>query len=100
MPEVQPLDENQFTDVGRHEPHDPFGHSGLNATPAPIVRPRTKATKKNAVWIVLGLILHLTAVALLVGYLTNWFAFMRPPEPDRPEEKKTTITKPKAKPSG
>jgi serine/threonine protein kinase len=77
MPEVHPLEDNSATDVGRHEHHDPFGHSGFGATPTPIVRRRAKPTKRNLVWIIAGLILHLTAVALLIGYLTNWFAFVR-----------------------
>ena len=96
MPEVHPLDDHSAADVGRHEHHDLFGHSGIGATPAPIVRPRTKATKKNLVWIIAGLILHLTAVALLIGYLTNWFGLARPAETEH--EDRSSISKPKGKP--
>ncbi|HKA06705.1 MAG TPA: hypothetical protein VKD71_05565, partial [Gemmataceae bacterium] len=101
MPEVHPLDDHHYTDVGRHEHHDPFGHSALGGSSRPIVRPRKKATKRNMVWILAGLFLHLTAVALLIGYLTNWFSFSRPPEPDthRTDDKKTTPSKSKPKTS-
>jgi serine/threonine protein kinase len=74
MPDVQPLDEHQYTDIGRPEQLNPFSPSGLNS-PSPIVRPRAKPTRKNMAWVVAGLLLHLIAVALLIGYLTNWFSF-------------------------
>jgi serine/threonine-protein kinase len=101
MPEVHPLDDHHYTDVGRHEHHEPFSPSALGGSSKPIVRKPTKATKRNMVWILAGLFLHLTAVALLIGYLTNWFAFSRTPDPDthRTDEKKTTPTKSKPKTS-
>ena len=93
MPEVQPLDEHQYTDVGRPD-HNPFSSSGVNS-PLPIVRRRAKPTRKNMLWIIAGLLLHLIAVALLVGYLTNWFSFSQSSQPDRTDERKEGITKPK-----
>ncbi|MBO0698538.1 MAG: serine/threonine protein kinase, partial [Zavarzinella sp.] len=81
LPEIQPLESP--SDSGR-------GFGSLGADQSQVLRPRPKATKKHLGWVIAGLILHLTALALLVGYLTNWFAFVRPPEPDghQVEEKK------------
>jgi hypothetical protein len=50
-------------------------------------------------WVLAGLLLHLIAIALLVGYLTNWFAFGRSAEPDRVDDRKNDTTKPKWKPN-
>jgi eukaryotic-like serine/threonine-protein kinase len=77
MPEVHPFDDHGDADVGRPEHHDPFGHSAIGSSGPKIARVRPKATKRNFAWIIAGLILHLAAVALLIGYLTNWFAFAR-----------------------
>jgi len=77
MPEVHPMEDHGYADVGHPEHHDLFGHSAIGTNTRPIIRRRTRATKKNLIWIVAGLILHLTAVVLLIGYLTNWFAFAR-----------------------
>jgi serine/threonine protein kinase len=86
LPEVQPLESN--SDSGR-------GFGALAADQSQVLRPRRKPAKKHLGWVVAGLILHLTALALLVGYLTNWFAFARSPEPDgnQVEEKKDVPTK-------
>ena len=86
MPEIHPLDDH----------HDPFGHSHLGTNAPTISRPRTRPTKKNYTWIVAGLILHLAAIILAIGFFTNWFAFLRSSEPDNTiEEKKDAPTKPK-----
>jgi eukaryotic-like serine/threonine-protein kinase len=86
MPEIHPLDDH----------HNPFGSSRLGTSSPTIARPRTRPTKRNYVWIVAGLILHLTALIILIGYLTNWFAFARTTEPDNTvQEKKDTPTKTK-----
>jgi serine/threonine protein kinase len=80
LPTVEPLPEFHPLEDSAHGDSGTFGSSAFG-TSAPGVRPRAKPTKKNAVWVIAGLILHLSAVVLLVGYLTNWFAFLRSPEP-------------------
>jgi eukaryotic-like serine/threonine-protein kinase len=91
MPEIHPLDEHHDADH-----HNPFGNSGMGTDGPAITRSRARPTKKNYVWIIAGLILHLTAVIILIGYLTNWFAFARTSERDNTvEEKKDAPIKPK-----
>jgi serine/threonine protein kinase len=69
LPEIQPLETP--SDSGR-------GFGALAAGQSRLLRPRIKPTRKHLGWVIAGLVLHLTALALLVGYLTNWFAFARP----------------------
>jgi eukaryotic-like serine/threonine-protein kinase len=96
LPEVQPLDEHDG-----HGDQDPFGHSALGTGTTRAPRPRTKATKNNMVWIIAGLCLHLTAVILLIGWLTNWFSFSSKTEDPPPKvEKKDDTTPVKKKKRG
>jgi hypothetical protein len=69
LPEIQPLD--SASDSGRG-----FGSLGTDQSRV-LLRPRPKPSRKHLGWVIAGLVLHLTALALLVGYLTNWFAFVR-----------------------
>jgi len=98
LPEVHQLDEHDG-----HGDHDPFGHSVMGADTPRAPRAKAKATKKNMVWIIAGLCLHLTAIIILIGWLTNWFSFSSKPEdPPAKVEKKddTTPTKKKGKRGG
>jgi serine/threonine protein kinase len=90
LPEVQPLDEHAYSDVGHH---DPFGHSSVvNAARA--ARPRAKATSWNKILIIAGLILHLTGTIMCLGYfgiIPNPFARSEShPEPIKEEKKDQT----------
>ena len=55
--------------------HDPFAHSGHDAFDSEPSRPRPKKAKKSiaAIWIVIGLMLHVGAILLLVGFFMGWF---------------------------
>jgi len=99
LPEVHPFDEHAAHDAPGDGHLESFDHSAMGANAPLAPRPKTKATGKNMVWIVAGLCLHGTAVILLIGYLTNWFAFSSTPTaPEQKEEKKaTTKYKPKIK---
>jgi serine/threonine protein kinase len=69
LPEIQPLD--SVSDSGR-------GFGALLAGQSRVLRARARGARKHLGWVIAGLILHLTALALLIGYLTNWFSFARP----------------------
>ncbi len=88
QPEIHPLDDHHHD--GHHDGEDHFTSSG----PAR-ARPKVKA-KKSVSWIIAGLLLHGSGVLLLVGWMTNWFAFMRTPENPQEHkiEKKAETTKP------
>lgn len=95
LSESHPLNEQHPQDDVHLES---FEHSAMGASAPLASRPKAKATGKNLVWIVAGLCLHATAIILLIGYLTNWFAVSSPPPaPEQKEEKKPT-TKYKWKP--
>jgi eukaryotic-like serine/threonine-protein kinase len=91
LPDIQPLDEHH---EGNGEHLEAFGHSAIGADVPRGPRQKTKATRKNKTWIVVGLCLHLLAVVLLIGLVTNWFASSK--SSDSPEHK-TTTTKGKGK---
>jgi hypothetical protein len=86
LPEIQPLDSP--SDSGRGL--GAFDPRALGADQSRVLRPRRKATRKHLGWVITGLILHLMGLALLIGYATNWFAFIRSPAPENNsvEEKK------------
>jgi eukaryotic-like serine/threonine-protein kinase len=69
LPEIQPLE--SVSDSGR-------GFGALAADPSQVVRLRPTRARRHLGWVIAGLILHLTALALLIGYLMNWFSFGRP----------------------
>jgi eukaryotic-like serine/threonine-protein kinase len=90
LPEIQPLDGQ--SDSGRGL--GAFDPAALGADQSRVLRPRPKPRKKHLGWVVAGLIMHLTAVILLIGYLTNWFSFARSGSDDKTvEEKKDVPTK-------
>ena len=95
MPEVHPLNEDHAHGDGHLES---FEHSAMGANAPLAPRQKAKATGKNMVWIVAGLCLHATAVILLIGYLTNWFAFSSTPTTPENKEVKKATTKYKGKP--
>ncbi|MSR52785.1 MAG: serine/threonine protein kinase [Gemmataceae bacterium] len=94
LPEIHPLDEHHAHDDGHL---DTFEHSAMGANAPLATRPKAKATGKNMVWIVAGLCLHVSAVILLIGYMTNWFASSSTPTPPEHKEEKKATTKYKGK---
>ena len=81
-PLVEPLSDSQpQLEVGTSN-EDQFGQDD-----SPLrIRPKVKK-QKSYTWVFFGLALHFTAVLLLAGWLTNWFAFLRP-VPEKTEEPK------------
>ena len=98
-PLVEPLDERR---PSSHGDVDPFGHDPMSAEAIRPRRRKAKATRRHVVWIVAGLLLHLTALLLLIGWATNWYAFLMPADPadqkqdQKDEPKKTGKKKPKS----
>lgn len=85
---------------GHGEHQEAFEHSAMGADAPRAPKPRTQASAKNKVWIVIGLILHLTATTMCLGWLgviPNPFA-AKPTNPDTPSiEKKDDHTTTPAK---
>jgi len=80
-PVVEPLHDDHLplADHLADDPHDHHGEDQFTSNTA--ARPRPKvAAKKSMTWVIAGLLLHGTAVLLLVGWMTNWFAFLRTPD--------------------
>ncbi|WP_020473840.1 serine/threonine protein kinase [Zavarzinella formosa] len=87
LPEVHPLDDHHDGE------NDQFGPSDTPARPRPKVAP-----KKSLTWVFAGLILHGTAVVLLVCWILGVFS-SRPavPEKTEPHKEKVNDSKPKQK---
>jgi serine/threonine protein kinase len=90
LPEFHPLSES--SDPGTSSGSGlKFSSGAFGTDSSTAVRPRARPAKKSLGWLVAGVVLHLTAILLLVGFLTNWFAFLRAPASGGPtsvEEKK------------
>lgn len=99
-PLVEPIHDHQpivepLHDEEHHHEEDQFTSSSSGPSRP---RPRPPA-KKSTAWVIAGLLLHGTAVLLIVGFMTNWFAFLRSPEkPDEPKIGKTDKNENKKKP--
>ena len=97
QPLVEPMSDRRlaaegYSDTeGNGEDHlDAFGHSAMGADTPRARRPRTQATAKNKAMLIGGLILHLTATAMCLGWLgiiPNPFA-AKPKDPPPKVEKK------------
>ena len=89
-PLVEPLSDSQNIDTAPAE-EDQFGAADSPRRARPRAKPR-----KSLKWIIAGLLLHGTAVFLLVGWATNWYAFLRPAaeKQDEPKNEKKSDPKP------
>jgi serine/threonine-protein kinase len=106
MPEIQPLD-SRFTDSAlvpevhpldeHHDDHlTAFGHSAMGADKPRTPRQRASASSKQKFMIAVGLVLHLTATVMCLGWLgviPNPFASKSTQEAPHVEEKKDTTPK-------
>jgi len=71
------------------EHHDPFAHGAVHSDEPSAPRPPKKKQKLNPLWLVLGGMLHLTALALLIGLALGWFDSTEE-RPTKPQSTKKT----------